>query len=109
MASAIAAFHTDDSRRTAVGLQPMQEDRYIGIVMVGVAPRFYKVVITRALVDAVRYGQFPAEETIVRRLVPPVPAPNVNDYLREGMLPLLNRRACFQCFEELNSGDAGGQ
>ncbi|KAH9175787.1 hypothetical protein EDB89DRAFT_1944252 [Lactarius sanguifluus] len=101
VADALAAFHTDNSSCVAMGLPPSPSKRYLGIVMVGVAPRFYKIVITQALEDAVRHSQFPAEETIVQRFVPPVP--NMATFLCQGMLPLDNRRICFQCFEALRT------
>ena len=71
----------------------MSSKTYVGIVMVGAAPRFYKITITQDLVYAVSYGQFPAKETIVQHLVPPVL--NVHRFLCQGMLPLDNRRVCF--------------
>lgn len=97
MAKALAAFQTDDYGRTAVGLPPMLSNTYIGIVMIGAVPHFYKISITQALVYAVRHGLFPAEETIVQRIIPLVP----NMY--EGMLSLENRRVYFQCFEALKA------
>ncbi|KAH9034192.1 hypothetical protein EDB85DRAFT_1022260 [Lactarius pseudohatsudake] len=103
VASALAAFHTENSGRIAKELSPLPSKRYLGIVMVGVAPHFYKITITQALQDAVRHSQFPDEETIVQRFVPPVP--NMDDFLQKGpgMLPLDNRRICFQCFEALRT------
>ncbi|KAH9175795.1 hypothetical protein EDB89DRAFT_1847206, partial [Lactarius sanguifluus] len=101
VAEALAAFHTNNSGRIAMGLPPLPSKRYLGIVMVGVAPCFYKITITRALQDAVRLSQFPDEETIVQRFIPPVP--NMDTFLQRGMLPLDNRRICFQCFEALRT------
>ncbi|KAH9001842.1 hypothetical protein EDB86DRAFT_2801393 [Lactarius hatsudake] len=102
VASALAAFHTDNSGRSAMELPPLPSKRYLGIVMVGVAPHFYKITITQALQDAVRHSQFPDEETIVQCFVPPVP--NMDTFLQgPGMLPLDNRRICFQCFEALRT------
>lgn len=100
VASALGAFSSDNFHRTAVGLPPMPSKRYIGIVMIGTAPRFYKITVTRALVDAVMASQIP-EETIIQRFVPPVP--DADNFLQDGMVPLDKRRVCFQCFEALKT------
>ena len=72
---------------------------YIGIVTIGSAPFFYKITITQALVDMVMKSQCPAQETIFERFIPPVK--DVDDFVRDGMLTLDNRRVCFQCYEAL--------
>ena len=46
-------------------------------------------------------SQSPAEETMVERFIPPVR--DIDDFLRKGMLPLDNRRVCFQCYEALRA------
>jgi hypothetical protein len=53
VAKALGAFSTDNFDRTDVGLPPVPSKRYIGIIMIGLAPLFYKITITQALVDAV--------------------------------------------------------
>src|ERR1700761_2611445 len=100
VASALGAFSADNSKRTGLGLPPMPSKRYIGIVMIGTAPRFYKITVTQSLVDAVMASQIP-EETIIQRFVPPVP--DAHNFLQDGMVPLDNRRVCFQCFEALKT------
>ncbi|KAH8977933.1 hypothetical protein EDB86DRAFT_2816559, partial [Lactarius hatsudake] len=102
VAEALAAFHTDNSSCIAMGLPPSPSRRYLGIVMVGVAPCFYKITITQALADAVMHSQFPTVETIVQHFIPPV-STDLATFLRQGMLPLDNRRICFQCFEALRT------
>ena len=89
----------DNEKRTANGLSPMASKRYIGIVTIGTAHFLYKITVTQALLDAVRNSQFPSQETIVERFIPPVA--NVDDFLRDGMLPLDNRHISFQCYEAL--------
>ena len=101
MANALGAFSVDNDKRTENGLAPMASKRYIGIVTIGSARFFYKITITQALVDAVMNSQFPAQETIVKRFIPPVP--NLDDFLRDGMLSLDNRRISFQCYEALKN------
>jgi hypothetical protein len=91
----------DNDKRTANGLPPFLSKRYIGIVTIGSAPFFYKITITQALIDAVVNSQLPAQETIIERFIPPVP--NVDDFLRDGMLPLDNRHVCFQCYEAVKT------
>ncbi|KAF8266449.1 hypothetical protein EI94DRAFT_1733002 [Lactarius quietus] len=101
VASALGAFYTINFGRTAVGLPPLPSKMYIGMIMIRSAPRFYKITITQALADAVMTPQFPIEETIMERFVPPVP--NMDEFLVEGMQPLENRRVCFQSFEALRT------
>ena len=99
-ASALGAFSKDNDKRTANGLASIASKRYIGIITIGTAHFFYKIIITQALVDAVMNSQFPAQETIVERFIP---VPNVDDFLRDGMVPLDNRHACLQCYEGLKT------
>ena len=100
MATALGAFSVDNERRTANGLAPMASKRYIGIITIGSAPFFYKITGTQDLVDAVMNSQFPTQETIIERFIP---VPNVDDFLRDGMVPLDNRQACLQCYEALKT------
>ena len=100
MATAIGAFSKDNGKRTENGLAPMASKRYIGIVTIGLTHFFYKITITRGLVDAVMKSGSPAEETIIERFVPPVK--DVDDF-RDGMLSLDNRRVSFQCYEALKT------
>ena len=101
LADALAAFTADNERRTHTGLAPIPSKRYIGIGMVRSAPRLYKITITQALLNAVVTCQFPAEETVIERFIPPVP--NMDNFFVEGMMPLENRHICFQCFEALRA------
>ena len=101
MGVALGAFSKDNETRAAKGLAPMSSKMYIGIVTIQSAHFFYKITITQAFVDAVMKSQSPAEETIVERFIPPVR--DIDDFLRNGMLPLDNRRVCFQCYEALKA------
>ena len=101
VAKALAAFFTDNSDHTAMGLPPIPSKRYIGIIMIGLAPLFHKITITQALLDAVMVGQFPAEETIIQCFIPPVPS--MSSFLDQGIMSLENRYICLQCFEALKS------
>ena len=102
VAKFLAAFSTDNLGRIAAGSPPFTSKRYIGIIMIGLAPaHFYKIIITQALVDAVMAGELPTEETILEHFTPPVP--NMSTFLHEGLVPLENRRICFQCFEALKT------
>jgi hypothetical protein len=67
------------------------------ITLEGSAPTFYKIPVTQNLVDAVTTAQYPPDETIVCKLL--LPLPNIVNTLEEGMVPLENRRIMFQCFE----------
>ena len=99
VASALGAFSKDNDTRAANALAPLASKRYIGIITIASAHYFYKINITQALVDAVMNSQVPAQETIVECLIPPVP--NVDNFLRDGMVPLDNRLACLQCYEAI--------
>ena len=97
IAQAIAAFQVCNRWRTNAGLPPAESVVVPGIIMVGSAPFFYKVTVTRALSRAVERGQYPAHATVVYRFKPPVP--NRGNYFVDGMLPLENRRIILACFE----------
>ncbi|KIJ31389.1 hypothetical protein M422DRAFT_185989 [Sphaerobolus stellatus SS14] len=97
IAEAIAAFYENNRRRSAIGLPAIQAKVFAGITMFGTAPTFYKLPITTALLDSIMTAQFPLRQTIVHKLVPPVP--NMAQFLENGMRPLENRRVILQCFE----------
>ena len=65
--------------------------------MVGTAPTFYKITITRELALAVEGGEYPERATIVRKFVPPVP--DLPNYPAQGMVPLENRRIILKCYD----------
>ena len=65
--------------------------------MIGTAPIFYKIRVTKGLADAVTYGFFPPLPTVVHFHVPAVPRPHHR--LREGMKPLDNRHIILRCYE----------
>ncbi|KAH8831918.1 hypothetical protein DL96DRAFT_1667921 [Flagelloscypha sp. PMI_526] len=62
-------------------------------------PLFYKIPISNALVEAVSTAQYPAQPTVVQRLLPPVP--DVDFYLDQGLNPLENRIIVLKCCEAL--------
>ena len=95
IAEAIAAF-IENNRLRAL---PLPQKTFPAITMVGPCPIFYKVPITQALVDNLIAGRYPAQPTIVQRLVPPVPDPN--SYRMSGMNLLQDRRIVFQCLEAM--------
>ncbi|KAF8554205.1 DNA/RNA polymerase [Imleria badia] len=68
-----------------------------GIAMIGSAPIFYKIPITRELLSAIGAGQFPQTPTIVQCLFPLVA--NQTQYVQTGMKPLDQRRTVLECFE----------
>jgi hypothetical protein len=61
------------------------------------APTFYKIDVTRTLVDAVELGEYPTQTTTVHKLTPPVQSPFTLQ--RNGMRPLNNRAVILSCFE----------
>jgi hypothetical protein len=64
VAEAIAAFQSNNKKRFLAGL-PIYDQRLIpGIVMIGTAPVFYKILVTKHLADAVTLGIFPVNLTV---------------------------------------------
>jgi hypothetical protein len=100
VAKAIAAIVENNRLRRP----PLPQQIIPGITMVGARPIFYKVPVTQALVSALITAQYPAQPTIVQRLVPPVP--DEETYMIHGMNPLADRRIVFQCLEAMR-GVAG--
>lgn len=75
IARAIAAFYQNNLRRKQVG-SPQLESKYIPtITVIGTTLIFYRIPITTALLNAVVTASYPAEETVVRRFIPPFPNP----------------------------------
>lgn len=74
---------------------------YIGIIMKGLAPVFYKIKITPSLALAVQTAKYPRiqDETIVQRYTPSVP--NQYTYMVDGMRPIVNREIIFGCYQAL--------
>lgn len=114
IAEAIAAFDSNNSKRTHAGLVPVEEKVcpltvspplavepspkvMAGITLVGTAPTFFKIPVTAELVQHVAEGTYPPRRTIVSYCVPPVPRPTCR--LREGMEPLDTRHEVLNCFE----------
>jgi hypothetical protein len=97
IAELIAAFQHNNTRLQRIGLQPIQAKTIPGITMVGSAPTFYKITVTQDLVDAVETAQYPANQTTVYKLVPPVE--DLARLRQNGMKPLSNRVIILRCFE----------
>lgn len=95
IAAVIAAFVENNRLRG----HPLLQQTFPAITMVGPCPVFYKIPVTQALVDALITSQYPAQPTVVQRLVPLVPDPD--SYRRQGMNPLENRGIVFQCLEAM--------
>lgn len=72
---------------------------FLALTMVEPRPNFYKIPVTKLLLDAPAEGQPLEDIIIVERLIPPVP--DLMKYLEEGMFPVENRRGVFQCMEAL--------
>ncbi|KAF8067567.1 hypothetical protein FPV67DRAFT_1141351 [Lyophyllum atratum] len=66
---AIAAFQSNNAKREASGLPPLDAMIVPCITMTGTRPTFYLVPVTQSLSDAVILGQYPATQTRVLRCV----------------------------------------
>jgi len=97
LAEAVAAFQFHNRQLRLAG-QPIINAKVIpGIIMIGTAPIFYKIHVTAALIECIETAQYPAQVTIMRKLVPPVQRPL--ELQEEGMRPLDSRAVVFSCFE----------
>jgi hypothetical protein len=67
-----------------------------GIIMIGTAPTFYKILVTTQLEYCVRHGLHPAQRTMVSMYQPSVPRPNRR--WSEGMKPLDSRIEILKCY-----------
>jgi hypothetical protein len=98
IAGAIAAFQTNNNKRTCVmGQDPIICKVIPGITLVGTSPIFYKIPITAELVESVALGTFPAERTVVLAHLPDLARPALR--LSEGISPLDNRVRILACYE----------
>ena len=97
IAGAIATFQSYSHRLSTLGLPTVNTVVIPGITMFGSAPTFYKIKISRTLVEAVELGKYPTQTTIVCKLIPPVQV--LWDFQRDGMRPLNNRAVILSCFE----------
>jgi len=97
VAEAIAAFSSNNHRKSVANVPQDAHALMRGITMVGTTAMFYRIPVTQQLVDAVAIGAYPAEETVISQFIPPVPA--LGSYPEDGMRPLVNRHIVFQCSE----------
>jgi len=81
IASAIAAFQTNNRNRATMGLPTLDMMTIPCITIVGTRPHFYKVPVTQHLSDCVVTGQFPLQQTVVTCCGPPAP-PNAHEDMR---------------------------
>jgi hypothetical protein len=97
IADAIAAFQFQNCRQSAVGLPTVDSAVIPGITMDGTIPTFYKIDLTKTLVDAVGFGHYPAQTTTVHKLIPPDQTPQEGLGIRH----LNSRAVTLSCFEAL--------
>ncbi|KAF8952385.1 hypothetical protein BDZ97DRAFT_2083535 [Flammula alnicola] len=69
VAEAIAAFQSNNVKRRASGLPPLNAMTIPCITMTGTRPTFYLVPVTPELSDAIILGQYPATQTQVLQCV----------------------------------------
>ncbi|KAH9051164.1 hypothetical protein EDB83DRAFT_1326134 [Lactarius deliciosus] len=97
IAQAIAAFQRNNQLLENDGKEPIRAKTIPGIVIFGTTPTFYKITVTQDLVDAVVGARYPANPTIVHKLIPPVE--DLYGLDQDGMQPLNNRAVILGCFE----------
>jgi hypothetical protein len=98
IAEAIAAFAANNRLRERTLRLPLHQSKVIpGITLKGTVPTFYKIPVTTNLVNAVRWGVYPEQETVVYAHIPDVP--RREDLWNQGMKPLDNRKIILSCYE----------
>jgi hypothetical protein len=97
VAEAIAAVQSNNEVRRRAGSAELDFKMMPGIILIGTSPTFFKIPVTRDLMQAVQRGHFPATPTIVAMHQPSLPRPLRR--LGEGMRPLDNRRTILACYE----------
>ncbi|TFK71457.1 hypothetical protein BDN72DRAFT_837511 [Pluteus cervinus] len=97
IAEAIAAFSDWQDIQQAAGQELLRHKEIAGIIMRGTAPTFYKIVVTKELLQSVGDATYPDQPTFVHKLRPPVH--DIAKYFKEGLQTLDNRRVIMQCFE----------
>jgi hypothetical protein len=70
IAGAIAAFQSNNCELSGSGLPTVNTAVIPGITMVRTAPTFYKINLTKTVVDAIERGEYPAQTTVVHKLTP---------------------------------------
>ncbi|TDL21151.1 hypothetical protein BD410DRAFT_840847 [Rickenella mellea] len=98
VAQAIASAQINNTRSVNLGQGALTSQDIFGIAMVGVALVFYKIRITKKLLDHVAAGTCPTASTVLHKLVPPVPHTNRRRYRRDGMVPVNNCHIVFRCY-----------
>jgi hypothetical protein len=102
IAEAIAAFQTNNTRRTRIlGQDSIIHKVMPGITLKGTSPIFYKIPVTTELRQSVALGLYPPTPTVVHAHLPQVARPSRR--LSEGMKPLDNRASIFACYEAFKS------
>jgi hypothetical protein len=96
VAAAIAAYSENQLLRDAHALPRQESCVMYAITLSGTSPTFYKIPVTSTLRLAVSTGTYPSELTVVERCIPPIPVPSLRVH---GLLPVVNRRFLFQCFD----------
>ncbi|KAF8425080.1 hypothetical protein L210DRAFT_3567605 [Boletus edulis BED1] len=82
VAQALAAFSNNNEQRVEAGRIPLDTQIILGIMIVGTTPIFYRIPVTRDLIEHIAQGTYP----------PPMPP-------IEGMKPLDSRYQILSCYE----------
>lgn len=91
IAAAIGAFEEQRGYLYERSMPLLKSYTFLGLIMRGVTPIFYKITISEALWLAVVTGTYPLETTIVERLYS-VPG-------KQGLQSLTTRKQVLQCLE----------
>ncbi|KXN65745.1 hypothetical protein CONCODRAFT_44302 [Conidiobolus coronatus NRRL 28638] len=96
VAEAIAAFQYNNKTRVKeLQLSPVSEYIFPCITLIGTVPTFYKIKVTIDLSNAVRYGIFPHEQTIIYKFDPLFGEKRKSF----GMTDISNRNKILKCYK----------
>ncbi|KAI6019048.1 hypothetical protein PISMIDRAFT_110908 [Pisolithus microcarpus 441] len=95
--TAIAAVQNNNQMQSILGSDVLDFKEMAGIIMIGTHLTFFKIPVTKELIQAMQRGQFPSTPTIISMHLPTLPRPA--KHVREGMQPLDNRHVIITCFE----------
>ncbi|KAF8421905.1 hypothetical protein L210DRAFT_3572291 [Boletus edulis BED1] len=97
VAQALVAFSSNNEQRVEAGRVPLDTQTILGIMIVGTTPIFYRIPVTRDLIEHIAQGTYPPNATYVTCCQPPVPRPDC--LYSEGMKPLDSRYQIRSCYE----------
>lgn len=103
IAEAVAAFYETD--RKCRRASPPAHQVILAITMVGTVPAFFKIPVTKKLLNCLNKGTYPSQKTTVLKYTPSIPdqVRHPTGMIQSGIRPLESRRIVFQAYEAFKS------